>query len=213
MKNLTIDLIKQVFKSKGYAFFENGIFNLNIFGIRSKNSKSNEFDDWICIAYKDENYQWVIKKFPATTDPGKTYLLNPLVKEGTLIMVPGQYKGAYCIGIHGRSKSGNRRYKALEQKRPMCYVRDNNRDSELNFSLIENPKNHIWGIFKTNIHRANTGWLSWLKKFFPIGPNGAGCQVHQYADCFDEMMNAAEKSRKLYGNSFTYTLFNEVDFS
>ena len=37
--------VKAVMEKKGYAFFEGGIFNVNIVGIRSKERRSNKFDD------------------------------------------------------------------------------------------------------------------------------------------------------------------------
>jgi hypothetical protein len=208
----TIEQIKALFAKKGYEFFENGTYNLNIIGIRSNFSKSNSFDDLLLIAYKDEHFQWQVKEYPITTDPGKPYLLAPLDKNGTLIMAPGQYRGAYAIGIHGRSKPAARRYAALEQVKQMCYVRDNSRDEVLDFKLFDNPKNLIWGIYKTNIHRADRSWLTKLKRIFSVGPNGAGCQVHEYADNFDEMMNICYKASALHGNSFTYTLTNQIDW-
>ncbi|HET9431430.1 MAG TPA: hypothetical protein VFO70_09650 [Chitinophagaceae bacterium] len=210
--NYTIEKIKKIFVKKDYRFFD-GIYNLNIIGVRSPTMKSNRFDDLLLVVYRNENLQWVIKQYVVTTDPGKNYLTSPLDKNGTIIMVPGQYPGAYAIGIHGRSKRLTRQYEALEQVKPMCYVRDNNRDDLLNFELMDNPKNHIWGIFKTNIHRAGSWWHRKLRQIFPVGPNGAGCQVHEYSDAFEEMMGLARKARARYGNSFTYTLLKQSDFS
>ena len=193
--------IVRAYRLKGYRFFKDGLYNVNIMGIRSKVSESNQFDDYIVIAYLDENGENV-RVYPATTDPGKYFLQNPLVAAGTLILVSGQYKGAYKVGLHGRSRSNP--YKALEQIRPMKYVRDNNRDSIVDISLIDKPENHIVGNFKTNIHRAHqTVFQKW------VGRYSAGCQVIQRSEDFDEFMGIVELSRIKYGNSFTYTLFNE----
>lgn len=208
----TIEQIKSSVVRKGYQFFENGNFNLNIIGVRSVENKSNEFDDLLIVAYKDAGGKWQVKEYSFTTDPGKTYLNNPLDKNGTLVMAPGQYKGAYMIGIHGRSKPASRRYEALEQCRPMKYIRDNDKDSRSNYSLFNDPQRIISGIFKTNIHRSDRSWLSTLKKFFNIGANGAGCQVFQFADQFNEFLSLCKKSKELYSNSFTYTLMLDTDF-
>ena len=94
-----------------------------------------------------------------------------------------------------------------EQYEVMEYVRDNNRNSRLDFSLFEEDKNIIEGIFKTNIHRAS----KW-KSTYNIGKYSAGCQVIQDPKDFDEFMNLCEKQIKFgHGNSFTYTLIEEKD--
>jgi hypothetical protein len=38
-------------KKKGYAFFENGQYNLNIIGVRSKKREAGSFDDFICCHF------------------------------------------------------------------------------------------------------------------------------------------------------------------
>tara|TARA_R110000765_G_scaffold76610_6_gene150176 strand:- start:382 stop:1002 length:621 start_codon:yes stop_codon:yes gene_type:complete len=190
---------------KRYRVFSGGKFDLNIVGVRSVNSKSNSFDDVLCVLYKDNFGQWVLEKFECTTDPGKHWLLNPLNKNGTLIMVPSQTRGAYKIGVHGRT--GRYPYEALEQVKPMPYVRDNNKDTILNFDLIENKANWIRGVFKTNIHRAS----KW-KTLLGIGKYSAGCQVIQSPQSFDRFMALCILQVKSgHGNSFTYTLINEND--
>lgn len=196
--------VKAAYLLRGYRFYSEGSYNLNIFGVRSNVSESNSFDDVIGVAYNNGKEN-VVEVFPATTDPGKYYLMNPLVSGGTLIMVAGQYKSAYKLGLHGRSRSNP--YKALEQVRPMKYVRDNNRDSVVDISLIDNPNNHIVGNFKSNIHRAHTSLIAqW------VGRYSAGCQVIQDPADFKRLIELCERSAATYGNGFTYTLFNEKDF-
>ena len=39
----------------GHQIFENGPYDLNLFGIRSKNQIPNSFDDWLGCAYQDGN--------------------------------------------------------------------------------------------------------------------------------------------------------------
>lgn len=131
IEKITWKNIREVFEEKGYDFFEGGDFNLNIVVIRTENSHSNSFDDYLAVLHK-ENGKPLVHVWPITTDPGKHWLMNPLNKNGTIIVVPGQHKGAYMLGIHGRS--GKYPYEALEQKKPMSYVRDNNRDNKLTIS-------------------------------------------------------------------------------
>ena len=190
---------------KRYRVFSGGKFDLNIVGVRSRNSKSDSFDDILCVLYKDNNNDWVLEKFACTTDPGKYWLTNPLNRTGTLIMAPGQVRGAFKIGIHGRS--GQYPYKALEQIKPMFYVRDNNKDSLLDFDLLEDKANWIRGVFKTNIHRAS----KW-KTLLGIGKYSAGCQVVQSPKDFNRLMELCElQVRNGHGDTFTYTLLNEND--
>ena len=47
--NIFVDKIKEACKKKGYAFFENGDYNLNIVGIRSAYGKADKFDDNINV--------------------------------------------------------------------------------------------------------------------------------------------------------------------
>ena len=63
------DLIEKAVKSKGYSWFENGDFNLNIVGIRNSqpgNLVTNLFDDILTVSYK-ENGVWKYHEFACTT--------------------------------------------------------------------------------------------------------------------------------------------------
>ena len=51
----TREQIESAVKSKGYKWFENGDYNVNIVGIRNsetKNKVTNKFDDCITVSYK-----------------------------------------------------------------------------------------------------------------------------------------------------------------
>lgn len=201
------NIIKAI-KGKGYKFFSKGSYNLNIIGIRSNDSQSDRFDDEIHVLFKDEKGEECHEVFPCTTDPGKHWLLNPMNKKGTIIMVPGQYRGAYQIGIHGRSRGNG--YKALEQVKEMTYVRDNSKDSELDFKLYADHNSDKFEISnaKTNIHRAS----KW-KNLLNVGRYSAGCQVIQSPDLFNRLIVLCELQIKHnQGKSFTYTLLEEKDF-
>lgn len=202
----TIDALREVMNRKGYKFFENGDYNLNLIGIRSATSISDHFDDLFLVAYKVDG-KWELRAYKCTTDPGAYWLLNPMRKAGTIIMVPGQYRGAYKLGLHGRtSRFGP--YKALEQVKPIRYVRDNTKDNILDFHLMEDEKNIFEDICKTNIHRAS----KW-KTLFNIGKYSAGCQVIQSPAHFAELMQLCEHQISHgHGNGYTYTLLKEIDF-
>lgn len=213
----TLDKLRAVIHAKTgrdgapYRFFENGAYNLNIIGVRRETSKSNEFDDLLLVAYRDDRSAWQLKEYKITTDPGKPWLLKPMDPAGTAVMVPGQYAGAYAIGLHGRSFASGP-YKALEQVAPIAYVRDGNKDEKIDVSLYRDPakaaKAIFWGILKTNIHRAS--------KWAPVRTvetYSAGCQVFQDPKAFEEFLALCERSRANFKkNSFTYTLLEERDF-
>lgn len=201
---LTYRNVKRVMLQKGYKFFTR-IDSINIVGIRVQDS-SNEFSDRICVLYIDARGREVIETFRATTKAGKHWLLNPLNSKGTAIVCEGQYLGVYKIGIHNRSRP-SRSYEALEQKGIMKYFRDNDRDSEHDYTgpIYE-------GNYKTNIHRSGkTGWSRFVDKW------SAGCQVIAGVESngqtsWERFMYLCKLSAKKYGNSFTYTLLNERDF-
>ena len=57
-----IEKLRQVFETKGYAFFERGDYNLNILGIRNQSGKADHFDDKLCVVYKVDD-EWVVDEF------------------------------------------------------------------------------------------------------------------------------------------------------
>ena len=184
-------------KKKDYLFFEKDEkpFNLNIIGIRNDNNIPNQFDDSLVIIWKHTN-QWHFRIYKATTDPGLYYLENPIDEEvGTAILKEGQYQGVYRVGKH-------KSYIALEQFRPITVVRDFNRDNKLNFK----GGRISTGLFKINIHRANSKLESKV-----VGKWSAGCQVLANPNEFADLINLTKKAIRYWGNSFTYTLLNIND--
>lgn len=142
---LTFDEVKDIYKKNNYVFFEDGKYNLNLFAIRTNEKIANKFDDFVCIAYKDENNNKIVKIYEATTDPGTYYLNNPMNVNGTAILKPGQYRKSHIIGLH------QNKYEALVQRGNLTLYRDNNKDNILDF----NENNTITGKdFGINIHRA-----------------------------------------------------------
>lgn len=200
--------LQVVMAAKKYLFFQTGKFNLNIVGVRSTNSQSNSFDDHLLVAYLDNQFNWCFDQYPITTDPGKPWLLKPMDAAGCAVMVPGQYIDVYAIGIHGHNKPKIRQYEALEQFGKINYVRDNNKDSIIDASLWNDPKNIFSAVLKTNIHRASR-W----SVIRAIETYSAGCQVFQDPADFERFMTTCRTSRS-YGHSrFTYTLLQEKDFA
>ncbi len=184
--------MKAILRNKGYALFTRP-YELNIVGIRSKNTKANSFDDELHVFYKIKALKWEYHIFKVTTDPGTYWLENPMQAKGTAILAQGQYINAYHIGMH------QGKYKALVQQKPVSILRDYDRNAWLDF-LNGNKETGMFGI---NIHRAMVqGKTKHIDRF------SAGCQVFENSKDFDHFLTMCDKHVQLYGNSFTYTLFD-----
>ena len=187
---------EKLFKDKGYAWFTKGSYNLNIIGIRSNNNKvTDKYDDILVVDYNTDNCHKRVC-YTITTEPGKYYMQNLCNPKGAAILVPGQYRGCWQIGLH------HGKYKALCQRKAVKVYRDNNKDMIYNMT----PKSIDKGIFGINIHRSNKTCIC-----DTIDKYSAGCQVFNDPVEFNAFMRLCETQRKLYGNTFTYTLINEED--
>ena len=194
-----VNRAKKACSDKGYAFFESGDYNLNIIGVRNDSGKADTFDDNLNVIYKVDG-KWVVDAYAATTEPGTSILQRPIVKNGTAILVPNQYRGAYKIDTHG----GKRKYKAVCQRNaPVQVWRDDNRDRNPDY------KGAIYkGMFGINIHRQ---WGSDDREY--TGGVSAGCQVFQSSKDFYEFMETCQVAADDWDNKFTYTLLDERDLS
>ena len=187
------DTLRKVVEQRGYKWFDRGSYNLNIVGIR-RYEAPNTFDDLICVAYRDGSGEKCFRSWPATTEPGRHYLTNPMNRNGTAVLAPGQYVGAYLIGRH-RGK-----YAALVQDKPLPVYRDTNRNEVAETT----PFKIDTGIFGINIHRASArGESGTVDKW------GAGCQVFADPEHFAQFMNLIYAAKKHWGSRFTYTLITE----
>jgi len=191
--------IRRVLQDKGHVFFDGGrSFNINIIGIRSEEARSNKFDDALIVVQRNRAKQWEIHSYRITTDPGTFYLQNPLKVTGTAILVPGQYRGVYQLGKH-------KGYDAVVQHAGEVKVwRDNNKDKILDWGVGAEHS----GYYGINIHKSRAGGESSL-----IDRWSAGCQVFKNSGEFSEFLDLCAVSAKSYGNSFTYTLLEQSDFS
>lgn len=189
---------EKLFKEKGYAWFNNGDYNLNIIGVRKRNNNivNNIYDDMLVVVYNTPCFRRKLNIYQITTEPGLYYMNNPINTHGTAILVPGQYRGCWQLGLH------KNKYKALVQKKPVKVYRDNNKDKIYDM----NPTTIDTGMFGINIHRSNETWTRET-----IDQYSAGCQVFNNPTDFNAFIRICEEQRKRYGNSFTYTLINEED--
>lgn len=196
----TKDQIESAVKAKGYRWFENGDYNLNIVGVRNSdtnNEVTNKFDDCMTVSYKVDGL-WRSHCFKCTTDPGKHWIENLLNESGTAILKPGQYRGSHKIGLH------QGKYEALRQVKPVTVYRDNNLDDC--YDMLE--ENLQEGIFGINIHRA-TKYAG--RASTQIDKWSAGCQVIASNDDWHEFMDLCHRGKDAWGNSFTYTLIESDD--
>lgn len=188
---------KSLLEKKGYAYFTKGSYNLNIIGVRTNhgNAVTNEFDDAIVVLYKSPGGKESRFVAPITTEPGLTPMLNPTHKLGTAIMVPGQYRGCWSIGLH------QGKYQALCQRKPVRVYRDRNRNRSYDLDV----KSIDTGVFGINIHKA--GVVSKL-----VDKWSAGCQVFKTEADFDAFMRLCKQQvASGRGETFTYTLLNESE--
>ena len=188
-------LILNYVASLGHAVFENGEYNLNIIGIRSKDHQANSFDDRICVAFKDEQ-GWIVRTWECTTEPGRYWLENPSNVNGTAILVPGQYRSVWKIDKH------QGRYDALCQRNGTVRVyRDDNKDDVIDLDVQSITE----GMYGINIHKAGSASTQ-------VNKWSAGCQVFSHSADFEEFMSICYAAKEKWGNSFTYTLIDEPEF-
>jgi len=189
----SIKQLKKALAKKGYPL-KNGIYELNLIGIRNDSSRPNSFDDTLCVLFKDEYEDDTVLYFSCTTDPGLYWLKNPLHVRGCAIMKEGYYQDVYKVGIH-------RGYKALEQVGKIRFVRDNDKDTELDFK----GEDEINEIIKANIHRASLSETSTV-----VDKWSAGCQVINKG--WQEFIELCEKAKLITEyNRFSYILINVND--
>jgi hypothetical protein len=192
---ISYNKVKSMYAEKGWKFYDSGAFNVNLFGIRNGYDVVDEFNDILGIAYVDDFGNEVVVTHKGTTKPGLYYLKNKLGgNNGTAILIPGYYSKCWKIGEH-------KGYQALVQNgMPFKVWRDNNSDGKFD----------IGGTVYTDVTGLNRHTTSFLTEKTKVGPYSAGCQVDQ--DDEDHLVDMAicSKSARLYGNSFSYALFDEM---
>lgn len=192
----TREQIEKAVKSKGHVWFSGAkSYDLNIVGVRNSSTGkkvTNLFDDFITLSYRVGN-EWKFHMWPITTEPGKKGMLEGKAKGGVARLMEGQYRGSHEIGLH------QGKYEALRQKGKLRVYRDGDRDLEFDDILADEGTG-----FGINIHMAgddSTYVENWSE----------GCQVFKRKKDFKEFMKICNEARKIYGNTFTYTLIDSSD--
>jgi hypothetical protein len=190
----TKEQIEAAVKAKGYKWFEDKDFVLNIVGIRNASTGqkvTNLFDDHLTLTYK-EGGVWKSHVWPATTDPGTKGVMQYGNKAGVARLVEGQYINSHIMRLHAG------KYEALGQNKPVKVFRDPNKD------MVYDEKSIQEGLFGINIHKAgadSTFVENWSE----------GCQVFKKSADFEAFMTICRKAKALHGNNFTYTLIESKD--
>ena len=190
--------IEAAVKNKKYAWFDsNKDYDVNIVGVRNSstgNAVTNRFDDVLTVSYK-VNGAWQYHVWNCTTDPGITHTTQRLLTpKGVARLVPGQYRGAYQIGLH------QGKYEALVQRGPVQVFRDANKDMKFDTQVIDE------GLFGINIHRSSPTGVSTL-----VDGWSAGCQVFASIGDFRRFMQLMKNAEAIFGNKFSYTLIESKD--
>lgn len=201
--NFTQEQVIAVMRSKGYRVFsEEKPFQLDFIGIRNKSRQSDLFDDEFHVFYKDDSGILNHMSFAGTTDPGKYYLENPMNKQGTFILMPGQYIDCWKKGLHlGK-------YPALRQVGTLIGYRDDDKDTILDIPK-DPPKEKLFiGTgFGVNFHP--------MGKYSKLIKNwSAGCQGPQEDKYVTKVLEWVDQyTEKTKKELISYTLLEEEDFT
>ena len=208
---ITVNSLRQAYANSKYLFFEKDDkdLNLNMFGVRSKVYNTDTFNDILGLAWKF-NGVWQLHTYAATTDPGSYYFLNPMSPKGTHIMKAGQYRGAYATGLH------QGKYGALVQIGPVDFWVDTDRDFVFEKTTVSKGI-YIGANIHAVINKIIPNLLTAPASDFPDVESkkvynwSAACQVHANPHQYLEFMTYIYKAQAIYGNKFTYTLFEESE--
>lgn len=190
-----LDVLCKLYASRGYVFFAGATaaFDLNLFGIRQRNGV-NLFNDVLgCAFAQTAGAPLTLELWPGTTDPGSFYLRQPGAHGGTAIVVPGQYRGLWKLGLHRGADV------AFVQSGDIAVYRDGDRDNVLDFD----PKTIVHGVFGINGHHAGVD----SKR---VNNWSAGCQVWARREDHDRSLELgrAQLAHHPTWTTFTYTLFD-----
>lgn len=195
--DITLEDIQAVMAKKGYVMFDNG--HPNLVGIRNTDHKNtNAFNDR-CFAWWNDSGVKTMHNYTITTHPGFYYLQHPIAgSHGTAILVPGQYKDCWVLGMH-RGKQ----FALCQRSGEVSVYRDSNEDTVLNC----NPTTITKGYFGIDLHNAG------LSNPEQVGPWSAGCQVWEFNAPHEALMQSLQTlANKYHFSNFTYTLLEQEDF-
>ena len=187
--------VRDLYAKLGYRFYDEGKFNVNLFGIR-RSLEVDIFNDLLGIAYRDEKNEPQLLLHAGTTKPGLYWLKNKLGNmKGTFILAPGYYSRCWKIGLH------HGEYQALVQAGNKIFKgwRDNDSDGQLDMN----------GPIYDDVQGLNSHTTSLLRgDAQKVGAYSAGCQVRKRLEDHKKLMDVCARSSEIYGNLFSYALFD-----
>jgi len=197
MKKPTLLEIRNTLLSEGMIVFAQP-FDMTLGGIRTKDNKSNKFNDYLFMIYHDEAGKLCGLVEAGTTDAGLYYRLKPMRIDGTAIIQHGiQHRGAYTYMEVG----GHNGQEAFRQTSDMLYWRDADRDAYLEF----NGETHK-AVFNTNGH--DMGDAGNLVNNWSAGCWGA---IRKTMDKF--YLLAKLQMKHGHGAKFSFAMLHENNFT
>jgi len=204
MKKPSIEMIHECMKDHGMVVFEKP-FDATLGGIRTKDNKSNTFNDWGFMSLPTDGGGIISVVAEITTDAGLYYRENPLNVDGTAIIQHGvQHRSAYQYQNprKNRSQRGHKGKEAFRQVNDMLYWRDADRDQYLEFDGEEYKDN-----FATNGHDMGTRGVEG-----EVNKWSAGCwgSEEEIMDLFYDL--ALLQMAHGNGDIFSYAMLHENMF-
>tara|TARA_R110000782_G_scaffold223453_1_gene310413 strand:+ start:386 stop:994 length:609 start_codon:yes stop_codon:yes gene_type:complete len=202
MNRPSIETIHSVMIAAGMKVFESP-YSVTLGGVRTKDSASGKFNDWLFASYFTEEGGLKSIIVPGTTDSGLYYRENPLNRKGTAVIKHNiQHRGSYQYQNPKLNKShrGHKGQEAFKQIANMEYWRDNNKDSVLDYDGETQIDNNA-----TNGHDMGTVGNN-------IGKWSAGCwgSIQKNMDLL--YATAKEQIKAGHGDIFSYALLHEDMF-
>ena len=199
---MTYQELKAIVEKKGYFFFDEGKYNLNLIGERTSLIYDDHFHDIFHCAYKDNNGTEQVLNLPFSTLPGSYWLAHPPTVEGVTgcaVIQPEQYRGVYKFVD---DYNGWLNYPYLYQVGFMDYWRDNGKSNNVDEMVPANNR-----IYLTNMHRgSNPGVTGYTNYNW-----SEGCQIME-EPYWKQVLPLLRLSIPIWGNLFTYTLMESKDF-
>ena len=193
------EIVKEAYERFGYPFYTKP-YSINIFGVRNASDEVNEFNDVIGVAYIDSNGNEICEAYEGTTKAGKTVLGSKMGNiKGTAILPTGWYNNLWKIGYH------KGKYKALKQYSKIEVIRDYDLDGKHSYDSDRVD----YGMFGINCHHANS---SETHPSQIVNNWSWGCQVLRKINSWNKFFRIVKKSATLYGDKFSYSLFDDKMF-
>jgi hypothetical protein len=188
----TVDLVRELYAKHEYKLFDSDSYDLNFFGIR-RNLSSNKFDDLIGCYYRAiKGSTPTVELWAGTTDPGRTFLLAPMNKNGTAAVAAAQHRACWSLGVYKERP-------ALRQTGIIKVYRDNDRDS-----ILEIDPTKIFDGSGIHLHYMGDGIDRDVNSW------SAGCQGVATRAHFERIIWLAREQLRRHPTwkTFTYTLFD-----